>query len=260
MNEQPMDDLDPLERFTNRVQDYRRTRPGYPPSLIGLLERKLALTTADVIADIGSGTGLLAELFLKNGNPVFGVEPNRAMRAAGEENLRRYPHFTSVAASAESTNLPTASIDLVVVGQAFHWFDRNAARSEFTRILRTPRRAALIWNERAIDASDFLAEYEALLRRYSTEYDRLPHRNLGHGIVEDFFAPGWSHTELHNSQSLDLEGLRGRLLSTSYVPRQPGPQLDAMLLELAELFTRHERDGRIEILYRTIVYHGHLAS
>src|SRR5262245_49376869 len=122
-----MNDLlapDSKQRFSNRVEDYVRCRPGYPAAVLDVLCEECGLRPESVVADIGSGTGLLAQMFLENGNLVYGVEPNAAMREAGEQWLERYPHFCSVAGSAEATTLPDAGVDFVVVGQAFHWFDR----------------------------------------------------------------------------------------------------------------------------------------
>src|SRR5580765_7216511 len=123
--------IDPTTRFTTRVDNYVKYRPSYPAAIITLLETECGLTSESLVADIGSGTGLLTELFLKHGNKVFAVEPNAEMRAAGERLLARYPSFISVSATAESTTLEDNSIDLIVAGQAFHWFERAAAKVEF---------------------------------------------------------------------------------------------------------------------------------
>ena len=123
--------MDATERFSNRVQDYARYRPHYPAAVIGCLEANCGLLETSVIADVGSGTGILTELFLRNGNPVLGVEPNRQMREAGERLRQDYPRFQSVAGRAEATTLPEQSVDFVTAGQAFHWFDRTKAKAEF---------------------------------------------------------------------------------------------------------------------------------
>ena len=155
---------DSKQRFSNRVADYIRYRPGYPSAVRDVLRSECGLKSGHVIADIGSGTGFLSELFLKNGNRVFGVEPNEAMRQAGEEYLASYDGFASVEGSAESTTLDDASVDFVTTGQAFHWFDQTAARSEFTRILKPSGWVVVIWNERLTDTTAFLRDYETLLR------------------------------------------------------------------------------------------------
>lgn len=158
---------DPTERFSNRAEDYVRYRPGYPRAILPPLREDCGLAPESRIADVGSGTGLLGRVFLDDGETVYGVEPNAEMRAAGERSLRGYPRFHSVAASAEATSLAEASVDFIVAGQAFHWFDAQAARREFARILRPGGWVAVLWNERRTDATGFLRAYEALLRRFS---------------------------------------------------------------------------------------------
>src|ERR1700731_2162355 len=132
----PMTFTDAKQRFSNRVADYVRYRPGYPTEVITLLRSECNLRPGHVIADIGSGTGFLSELFLKNGNRVYGVEPNEAMRAAGEEYLAEFDNFTSINGSAESTTHEEACAYFLVCGRVFRWLDRAAARREFQRIFK----------------------------------------------------------------------------------------------------------------------------
>src|SRR6476469_8499971 len=139
---------DSTKRFSSRVENYIKYRPSYPPTVIDILTEHCQLTPAAVMADIGSGTGLLTELFLKHGNRVFGVEPNRAMREAGERLLAGYSNFTSVDGVAEATTLPDHSVAFVTAGQAFHWFDVAKTRQEFIRILQPQGWAVLVWNVR----------------------------------------------------------------------------------------------------------------
>src|SRR5262245_21384964 len=136
------------ERFTDRVENYVRYRPDYPPGVIEVLEREIGLTPEWKIAEIGSGTGLSSQLFLENGNEVYGVEPNLPMRMAAEHYLAGYEGFHSVAGTAEATTLPAGTMHAVVAAQAFHWFDAAAARVETRRILRFNGWAVLLWNKR----------------------------------------------------------------------------------------------------------------
>ena len=142
------------------MEDYVRYRPGYPRAVLDLLREECGFAPESVVADIGSGTGILTQMLLENGNVVYGVEPNAEMRAAGESLLQRYARFRSVAGSAEATTLPDASVDFMFVGQAFHWFEPKAARAEFERVLKPRGWVAVIWNERKQDETAFLREYE----------------------------------------------------------------------------------------------------
>ena len=248
----------PTERFSTKVENYLKYRPHYPAAVLELLQRQIVLTPEWVIADIGSGTGFSSELFLANGNQVFGVEPNAQMRAAGEEHLSGFPNFISVAATAEATTLPDASVDLVLAGQAFHWFDQPMARHEFERILRGDRWLALMWNSRDED-DPFQKDYEQLLLRYGTDYTAIRHTNLEDQQIEAFFGPGGCvKATFHNSQVVDQDGLTGRVLSSSYVPSPGDPTYAAMIVGLTQLFEKHQVDGLLSFDYHTDVYYGRL--
>jgi len=250
---------DPTGRFSSKVDNYLKYRPHYPKAVLDLLQRECGLAREWIIADIGSGTGFSAELFLAHGNHVYGVEPNEEMRSAGEAYLVTYPNFTSVVGTAEDTTLPDASVDLVLAGQAFHWFDRERARAEFLRISRGKRWLALMWNSRDED-SPFQQDYEQMLLAFGTDYVEIRHTNLEDADIGAFFvAAGCDKARFHNNQVVDLQGLTGRVLSSSYVPVPGDPRYEPMLAELARLFQVHQVDGFLSFEYHTDVYYGRLA-
>ena len=121
----------PTARFSDRVEDYVRYRPGYPAEVVDLLRKECGLRLSHIIADIASGTGAFTRLLLENGNRVFAVEPNSEMREAGNRLLGNFDQLTSVSGTAEETTLASASVDFVTAAQAAHWFDRSRARGEF---------------------------------------------------------------------------------------------------------------------------------
>jgi SAM-dependent methyltransferase len=254
----PMSDRDSTKRFSSRVENYVRFRPGYPKEILDLIEAECALTKSSVIADIGSGTGKLAELFLTNGNPVYGVEPNREMREAGERLLKGFPNFTSIAATAEDTTLPRGSADFVTAGQAFHWFDRDRCRNEFIRILKPNGWIVLIWNDRQTAINAFLAEYEKLLKTYSTDYSKVDHKQIDDDVVLGFFGYAPAKKAIPSSQEFDFDGLKGRLLSSSYAPEAEQPGHHEMLRDLETIFATHQKNGRVQFIYDTVVYYGRL--
>ena len=249
---------DPTRRFSSRVDNYIRFRPGYPKEILGLLQSECGLNNRSIIADIGSGTGKLTELFLQNGNAVFGVEPNREMREAGERLLKQFANFTSIDAAAENTTLPNSAIEFIVAGQAFHWFDRARCRKEFVRILKPGGWVALIWNDRQTETTPFLREYEKLLQTYATDYSKVDHKNIDDTVVREFFGYAPTKTKIPSAQQFDFEGLKGRLLSSSYAPDQGQPGHTEMLRELEKLFNARQEDGQVEFAYDTVIYYGKL--
>jgi SAM-dependent methyltransferase len=251
-------DRAPTKRFSSRVGNYVRYRPGYPKEILGLLKTECRLTRESLIADVGSGTGKLTELFLANENVVFGVEPNQEMREAGERLLSRFTNFTSVAATAEATTLPDASIDFIIAGQAFHWFDRKRCRIEFARILKRGGWVVLAWNDRQTDTTPFLEEYEKLLKVYATDYSKVDHKQIDDEVVREFFGYAPGKKKFPSSQEFDYDGLEGRLLSSSYAPEQGQPGYTEMIRDLKKLFETRQEGGHVDFAYDTVVYYGKL--
>ncbi len=242
------------------MENYRKYRPHYPDTFIPFLAGATGLEPSSVIADIGSGTGISSELFLKNGNEVFGVEPNKEMREAGEEYLSAYPKFHSIDGTAEKTTLSDAAIDILIAGQAFHWFQIEETKKEFRRIIKQNGWVVLFWNERLLGASLFLQEYEALLLQYGVGYPVVAEKDIKENIRHLFLERGFTFRLFSNSQSFDYDGLKGRLLSSSYVPKTDSPHFLPMLAELKQIFSRHQKNGKIEMLYQTEVSFGQLSS
>lgn len=251
--------LNPTRRFSSRVENYIKYRPGYPREIIDLLRKNCGLTEASVVADVGSGTGKLTELFLTNGSRVFGVEPNKEMREAGERALKNFPRFVSVNGTAEATMLPDHSVDFVTAGQAFHWFDRQQCRIEFLRILKTGGWAVILWNDRRSCATPFLAEYEHLLREFATDYEQVNHRRMDDAAIRDFFQTQPQLKIFPNVQHFDFESLQGRLLSSSYAPEAGQPGHREMLATLKRIFDAHQQNGRVVFEYDTHAHYGRMA-
>jgi SAM-dependent methyltransferase len=245
---------DTIERFSNRVENYVKYRPHYPREVIGFLEAKCRLTHETLIADIGCGTGISSRLFLENCNRVIGVEPNAAMRAAAVEFLAEFPDFTIVDGTSENTTLPDASVDIVVAAQAFHWFNAEKTRPEMYRILKPGGSIVLIWNERQLDTTPFHVDYEAFLVKYANDYGAVRHENITHEEIRGFFQKDFISTTFANFQIFDFEGLKGRMLSASYMPHESDPKFEQMVEELRTLFAKHAENGRIKVLYDTNVY------
>jgi SAM-dependent methyltransferase len=244
-------------RFSDRVADYINTRPSYPIEVIDLLADRCGLTPESVIADIGSGTGISSRLFLDNGNPVVGVEPNREMREAAEDLLADYARFTSIDGTAEATRLPAQSMDFIVAGQAFHWFDRACARTEFRRLARETGVVVLLWNDRRTESTPFLKDYEAFLHEFGTDYAEINHKNVQEMTVfGEFFGAPPQVAAFDNFQHFDFDGFLGRIVSSSYMPGREDARFSNMQQAARTLFDRHQHKGRVTLEYDTRVFYG----
>lgn len=250
--------LNSTERFSSRVANYIKYRPSYPATVLELLSVRCGLAATSVVADVGSGTGILTELLLETGAEVYGIEPNREMREAGERLLHDYGRFHSVEGTAEATTLSDACVDLVTASQAFHWFDVQKSRRELGRILRPRGWVALVWNERPLEAVPLLDEYDALLRRHCPDYDRVREMRADEGKMREFFGHRPEGAVFANRQSFDYAGLEGRLMSSSYAPEAGHPEHEPMIAGLRDLFERHRRAGKVLFPYRTLVFFGQL--
>lgn len=247
---------DSTRRFSNRVDNYVKYRPTYPEGVLDVLRAETGLTRTSIVADIGSGTGLSAQLFLEAGNAVYGVEPNQAMRAAAEKILQSEPKFQSVDGTAEATTLSDNAVDYVVAAQAFHWFDPLPTGREATRILKPNGWIVVMWNTRRLAATPFLQAYESILQKYGTDYLSVKHRNIDRQTLELFSGSRLALKRLYNEQLFDFQSLSGRLLSSSYAPDESHPDFKPMMHELSQIFEQHNQDGHVCFEYDTELYWG----
>lgn len=249
--------LNSTQRFSDRVADYVKYRPGYPSKMVDYLRDSLGVSNSSLVADIGSGTGILTEVLLQNVKKVWAVEPNIAMRMSAEEELGRYKNFVSVNAAAEMTGLETEILDFVFVAQAFHWFDQEKARREFRRILKPNGQLVLIWNDRQTDTTPFLKDYESLLLQHSTDYSKVNALNRSEAEIAAIFeSESYRKHQFKNHQAFKFDGLLGRLCSSSYTPKVGQPNYETMRNKLLELFEKHQKSGKVRIEYATNVYSG----
>jgi SAM-dependent methyltransferase len=255
-----MSDLHSTARFSDRVDDYVRYRPDYPAALIEWLQREQGVDAGWRVADVGAGTGISSKMFLDAGYRVTAVEPNAPMRAAAEHWLQAYENFDAIDGRADATGLPDASVDLVIVAQAFHWFDEETTRREFARILRPRGLAAIWWNSRRLTGTRFLEGYEALLQKFGTDYASVAERYTDDARMRAWFGAGFrGSASFEHAQRLDFEALRGRLMSSSYAPQAGHPQHEPMLRALRKLFDNCAEHGTVSFDYDTRIFAGHMA-
>ena len=249
---------DATRRFSDRVANYVRYRPSYPPELVDALVSDSGVGHGQLIADIGAGTGIFSRLLLEQGMQVIAVEPNEAMRAAADKLLGGFGNYASVPGQSENTGLADASVELVTAAQAFHWFEQGPARREFQRILKPGGKVALVWNERTL-GTPFQDDYERVLTDYTDNYATINHTNVTSQEIRDFFFPGSvTEKQFKNFQSVDRAGLLGRVESASYCPRPGTPGYPKIVAALNQLFDRHQKGGTITLCYVTRLYLGSL--
>lgn len=242
-------DPDPTRRFSDRAHDYARFRPSYPATAIDAILAGLRPPAELVAADVGAGTGIAANLLADRGVRVVAVEPNAAMRAAATSHAR----IEWRDGVADATGLADASVDLVVVAQAFHWFDVARTTREFQRILRPDGRLAIVWNRRVRDDA-FTLGYRLAFEATDTEapVDR-SHFDPAVITATGRFVDPRAHA-VPNAQTLTRDEMFGRMRSTSTVPKA-GPQHDELVKLLGALHAQHaDASGRATMVYRTDVF------
>jgi SAM-dependent methyltransferase len=249
--------LKSTDKFTDKAEVYAKYRPSYPHEYIEYLISETGLHEDCIIADIGSGTGILSRQLLERGFTVIGVEPNDDMRTIAEQTLNLDSRFISVKATAENTTIKDNCIDLVTVAQAFHWFDIEQFRMECQRILKQDAKVALVWNSRD-GSSDLNKESADVCQKYCPNF-----KGFSGGMEEtpitfqQFFKDGkYDFKYFRNDLPYNLIGFLGRYLSASYSPKKTDKEYNPFITALSNLFDKYSNDGIIVIPNITRSYLG----
>ncbi len=252
---------DSKERFSGRAEDYARYRPHYPKETAAAILREFDLRAPALVADVGCGTGISSEPFLEAGCRVIGIEPNSDMRAAAKQWLEGESRFEAMDGSAENTGLESGSIDLYLAGQAFHWFNITQARAEAIRILKPPRRAVLMWNDRLASASPFMRDFSAFLDECHKSAGTARRSDPDGGDYDEFFGAGrWKTLKIAHEREMTEEVLVGGVFSASYSPNRGGDGADAVAEEAKMIFVRHASGGKVRMEYETSLYFGEISD
>lgn len=245
-------------KFDGMGKVYSRFRPNYPQAFIDCLFGNVGVSKNSVIADIGSGTGILTKQLLERGNTVYAVEPNADMRAVAESDLSEFENFISISGTAENTTLPESSIDFITVAQAFHWFDRKAFKDECRRILKPNGKVILVWNSRD-EKSEIVAANDEINRRYCPDYKGFSggiHTAAATADFSDFFTGDYEAIEFENPLPFSERDFIGRNLSSSYALKEEDENYSDYIGELEEMFHKFSRDGILAMPNLTDSYIG----
>ncbi|KQL41168.1 methyltransferase [Bacillus sp. FJAT-25509] len=234
-------------------------RPSYPNEYINYLLSENHLSEGSVIADIGSGTGILTKLLLEKKLNVLAIEPNNDMRGIAEKTLKIYDQYKSINATAENTSLKINSVDLITVAQAFHWFDKEKFRLECKRILKEKSKVSLVWNSKDL-LSPLMIELQEICKETCPKFKGFS------GGIEDtpdvtnqFFKNGIYETMVYrNDLEMDLEGFLGRNLSSSFSPLRGEKEFEPYRTALTNLFYKYNLKGKIVYTYITKSYLGYV--
>lgn len=240
-------ELNPKNRFNNRAENYGKYRPTYPREIIQYLEETIGLSKGSIIADIGSGTGILSKVFLENKNKVYAVEPNENMRLVAEKSIGEYNDFHSINGGAEDTNLKEKSVDVITVGQAFHWFETMETRKEFERILKPNGSIVILYNIPK-KSDEFMSKFLNFTEKYGEKYIK---ESIKDSKVEFFKDEIIHKNNLINRQEVDFEGLKGLICSYSYMPSEENTKFESMMVELKELFNKYSKNDKVTLEYNT---------
>ena len=247
-------------KFNRMGEIYSKYRPSYPSNFIDYLFTDLGISQRGIIADIGSGTGILTRQLLEKGNKVYGIEPNADMRIIAENNLKDFPKFISVNGSAENTTIEDNSVDYITVAQAFHWFDREKFKKECQRILKPEGKVILIWNTRDTDNELVIENYE-INRKYCPNFKGFSDGMYGKTNNDDFsdFFNGKYETKVFpNNLIFNMDGFIGRNLSSSYALKSNDIQYNSYVNELKKIYRKYSNNGQLIMPNLTRSYVGNV--
>ena len=209
------------------------------------------ITKKTKIAEIGSGTGILTKQMIEFGCDTFAVEPNIEMRKIADRKLNQFNNYNSIAATAENTTLNSNSIVLIIVAQAFHWFNKEQFMNECHRIQKKMN-IVLVWNTKNPE-QPYIKDLEIVNKRYCKDF-----KGFSGGICEEeiryFFNNKLSIYNFINDCELDYNGFQNAILTASYAPNENNENYKDYISEIQNIFIKHSTKNKIKILNNTIAY------
>lgn len=241
--------------FDTKSKFYSKYRPKYSNEFIRYIDLKYFKDKSKAIADIGCGTGILTKQILDCGLKVFGVEPNEEMLNEARGYLKEYESFTPINATAENTTLEDNSIDIIVVGQAFHWFNLELFKKECQRILKDDGVVILVWNRKCkgdmeLDRKKIVEKYRSISDSFNCSWDE---REEG---IAKFFDNNFIKLEFDNPLIETLEEFLGRTLSASHAITTADPRIEEYIDEWKKFFNKYQKQKEIKTENTTIAFIG----
>lgn len=240
--------------FTGLAEIYTKGRPSYAPALIEKMKTIYGMTQK-IVADIGSGTGILTKQLLDMGNTVYAVEPNSDMRALAETKLKDNPLFHSIIGTAEKSTLPDRSIDFITTATAFHWFDKTAFRKECKRILKPGGLIFVISNHKKED--EITLALRKVMYHFCPQYQNV-RKIWEQMLTEDIknFYSSFQSVIIPYPLTYSKEAFLTNCLSRSYSLQKEHPDFTAYIEALKNLFLQYQKDDKLTIANQTIAFIG----
>jgi ubiquinone/menaquinone biosynthesis C-methylase UbiE len=250
--------MDTSSLYDNRVEYYLKYRPGYPDQYVSDLIKLKILQKSDVIVDMGCGTGLLAEIFLRNRNKVIGIEPNLEMRQAAENYLKKYLpiSFKCLNGKAESSTLDPISVNHIVCGESFHWFETHSAIKEFQRIL-IPNGYLMIFSNWEYKNTDFAKQFNLIIQKHQFESNVKPPPKIEWNQI--FHNGKYEKIQYPMRKEMNFEQILGYALSLSRTPLPGDKAYEFFKNELKNAFNRFEKNTKILFEFKTKLKFGKLS-
>ncbi|CAO3680584.1 unnamed protein product [Umbelopsis vinacea] len=206
--------------FSAGADDYAKARPSYPITALQSLRSELNLVPAETkVLDLAAGTGKFTELLVKEGYHVTAVEPVAEMRAKITENL---PSVKVMEGTSWNIPVESESQDVVVIAQAFHWFDDVETLRECRRVLKPTGRLAFIWNMESQERSKWVAELREIYQKHDADVPQYRKGTWKEVFYEEeaaqLFHLPLQHRQFTNDFPVDgKEVIWQRIKSKSYV-------------------------------------------
>jgi ubiquinone/menaquinone biosynthesis C-methylase UbiE len=251
--------MDSVDRFTTKAERYARYRYGYAVEAIQAIFDITGLNSHAVVADVGAGTGLLAKELVDRVEKIYAVEPNLAMREFAERLLGQHPTFIGVDGRSDATTLPDHSLDLIVAGQAIHWFEPQTTLKEFQRILKPEGWLAAVFHTPMRLQSFRDAINVVCTPENGWDTTPTPRPQYGDSHTDFYFGIG-NGMKMHFPQTFqeNWDAFIGGMLSDSHSPDDIHPAFPRLVAALREVFDQYSEGGYLQVPGGTDIVIGRL--